>query len=236
VVTRALSLAVEFCLLAASLVAFGALLVPGSRAGRVAFRAMVWGAAAALLASLATIVLGLDVVWLMDAWRVDVTSQAVKAVITAGLLGSVLATRQDSDEWHHVRAVGPFFRLACATALAAAASAGDLLVLWLTLDLGTAALVMAVAVGGGWSARERVVRRLVQSWLPSSVLLLLGVILLGAVAGTTRFVDLEAILPELRASPVVQLGLALVLGSIVIRALRCVALLMPAGPRLTVDG
>ena len=228
-VTRALSLAVEFCLLAANLVAFGALLAPGSRAGRVAFRAMVWGAVAALLASLATMVLRLDVVWLMDAWRVDAMSQAVKAVIMAGLLGSVLVTRQDSDEWHDARAVGPFFRLACASALAAAASAGDLIVLWIALDLGTAALVISVAVGGRWSAREMVVRRLVQSWLPSSVLMLLGVILLAAVAGATRFVDLEAILPGLRDSPVVQLGLLLVLGSIVIRAVRCVALLLPAG-------
>ena len=77
--------------------------------------------------------------------------------------------------------------------------------------------------------REKVVSRLVQSWLPSSVLMLLGVILLAAVAGATRFVDLEAILPGLRDSPVVQLGLLLVLRSMLVRAVRCVALLLPTG-------
>lgn len=234
--TRLLSVSVELCLLAAGLVAFGALLAPGSGAGRVAFRAMVGGAAAALLTSLATMALRLDVVWLMDAWRVDTTTQAVKAVIAAGLLASVLATRQDSDEWHLVRAVGPFFRLAAAGAMTAAASAGDLIVLWLALDIATAALLLAVAVGGRWSAREKSVRRMVQVWLPSSVLMLLGVILLTAVSGATRLVDLEAVLPELRRSPVVVLGVALVLGSIVGRAVRFVALLLPAGTRLTADG
>lgn len=233
--TRALSLSVELCLLVALLVAFGALLAPGSRAGRVAFRAMVWGAAAALLASVGTLVLRLDVVWLMDAWRVDLTTQVVKAVIMAGLLGSVLATRQDSDEWHNVRAVGPFFRLACALALTAVASAGDLIVLWLALDIATAALVLSVAVGGRWSAREKLVRRMVQSWLPASALMLLGVILLAAVSGATRLVDLEAVIPEMRRSPVVLLGVVLVLGSILVRAVRLVALMLPAGARLTAD-
>jgi len=227
VVTRALSLSVEWCLLVADLVAFGALLVPGGRAGRVAFRAMVWGASTALMAALATAVLRIDQVWLMDAWRVTVTTQLVKAVIMAGLLGSVLATREDSDEWHNVRAVGPFFRLMCATALAAAASAGDLVVLWLALDLGTAALVLAVAVGGRWSAREKAVRRIVQSWLPSSALMLLGVVLLAAAAGASRFVDLEGIVPALRDRPVVLFGLLLIVGSLAVRALRCVAVLLP---------
>lgn len=233
--TRALSLAVEMCLATALLVAFGALLTAGSRAGRVAFQAMVWGAALALALALGTMAMRLDEVWLMDAWHVDVMTQGVKAVIMAGLLLSIVTTRQDSGEWRNVRAVGPFFRLFCAAALVAAASAADLVVLWITLDIGTAALVLSVALGGRWSTRERVVRRLVQSWLPSSVVLLLGVILLAAFAGATRYVDLEGILPELRGSPVVMLGLTLVIGSILVRALRCVALLMPVGSRLTAD-
>jgi hypothetical protein len=81
-----------------------------------------------------------------------------------------------------------------------------------------------------------VVRGMVQAWLPSSVTMLLGVILLAAVSGATRFVDLEGVIPEMRRSPVVLLGVVLVLGSILVRALRCVALLVPVGIRHAADG
>jgi NADH:ubiquinone oxidoreductase subunit 2 (subunit N) len=218
---RAASLAVEACLGVAALVAFVALLAGSARAGRAARRAACWGAAAALVAALATITS--DAVWFFEALRVDASTQAMKAVVAAGLLLSML--RRERAGFAQSSAVGPFFALVCAAALALAASAGDLLVLWIALEIGSAALLIAVAAGGSWSTREALVRRLVSSWLPTSLVLLLGTVLLAAIAGATRFADLETLLPDLRREPVVVTGMVLIVGAIFARAVRFVAIL-----------
>jgi len=225
VVTRFLSLAAEIPLVVANAVAFGALLVQGARAGRVAHRALTWGAAVALAGVLLTLVLQLDAVWLMEAWRVEPPAQVFKALILAGTLASVKVSRDSSQDWHAERATGPLFRLVCASGLVGAAGAGDLLVLWLSLDVATAALVLEVATAGRWSQREKVVRRMITTWLPASLVMLLGIIVLAALSGSTRLYLLERALPELRGAPAVTAAVLLMAGSALVRAARLVALL-----------
>jgi len=223
-VTRYLSLSGEMVLAAANMVAFVALLLPGGRGGRAAHRALTWGAAAALLAVLATLVLKLDAVWLMEAWRAEPAAQAFKAVILAGALVSVRESRH-SEDWRVERATGPVFRLVCVSGLVVAAGAGDLLVLWLAIDVATAALVLEIATAGRWSRRERLVRRMMTAWLPSSLVMLLGIIVLAGLGGSTRLVDLELVLPALRGEPAVAVAIALVAVSVLVRTARLVALL-----------
>jgi len=226
VVVRAANLAVELCLAGANAVAFVALLVHGSRAGRVAWRAMVWGVWAALAAAIGTMALRPDDQWLFDAWRVTTATQALKALALLGLLLSLAATRRDTEEWSLARAVGPFFRLACVTGLDVAISAADLVVLWLALELTTIALLLAVAVGGRWAGRYAMVHRLVAVWLPTSLLLLCGIILLAAAGGTTRYVGLETTLPTFHGAAVVTVGIALIAAAVLARAGRAVRLLL----------
>lgn len=222
---RGLALSVEVVVGVANVVAFGALLAHGSRAGRIAWRAMTWGGAAALVAALATLLMRTDDAWLMDAWRTEPGPQLVKALIVLGLLVSAEITRRYGDEWSTSRAAEPFFRLVCVAGLVAAASAADLLLLWIALDIATAALVLMVASVGRWSTREKTVRRMLAVWLPSSLVMLLGVILLAATGGSTRYEVLANTLPGLRDSLAVMLGMLLVTGSILARSLRLVALL-----------
>ena len=223
-VTRYLSLAPELCLAVANLVGFVALLVQGARAGRVAHRALAWGSAAALLAALATLIAGTDATWLMEAWRSDFRAQLFKAGILAGALVSVRVSRGGED-WRAERATGPVFRLACVTGLVAVAGAGDLLVLWLACDLATAALVLEIATAGRWSRREKLVRRMVAAWLPASLVMLFGFIMLSGIGGSTRLADLELVLPAYRAEPAVLAGLALAALSVLVRAVRLATLL-----------
>ena len=222
--TRYLSLAPELCLVVANLVGFAALLAQGARAGRVAHRALAWGSAAALVAVLATLIAGTDAVWLMEAWRADLRAQLFKAGILAGALVSVRVSRGGED-WRVERATGPVFRLACVTGLFAGVGAGDLLVLWLAFDVATAALVLEIATAGRWSRREKLVRRMVAAWLPASLVMLLGFIMLSGMGGSTRLVDLELVLPAYRAEPAVLAGLTLAVGSVLVRAVRLATLL-----------
>jgi hypothetical protein len=55
--------------------------------------------------------------------------------------------------------------------------------------------------------------------------LLLGTVLLAAIAGATRLADLETLLPDLRREPVVVTGMVLIVGAIFARAVRFVAIL-----------
>lgn len=223
-VTRALSLSVEACLAASNLVMYGALLSQGARAGRIAHATLKIGAWAALAAAVLTLILRTDAMWLMDGWRADQAAQFVKAAIVAGLLVSVRISERNSKDWPESRVTGPLFRLACASGLIAATSAGDLLVSWIALDIASAAMILEVATAGRWSQRELAVRRMVSTWLPTSLLLLLAVILLAGMGGTTRYVNLEVTLPEYAASPAVIAGVVLAAGSILVRVLRLVML------------
>jgi formate hydrogenlyase subunit 3/multisubunit Na+/H+ antiporter MnhD subunit len=140
------------------------------------------------------------------------------------LLVSVRISERTGRDWPEARVTGPLFRLACASGLIAATSSGDLLVSWIALDIATAAMILEVATAGRWSQRELAVRRMVSTWLPTSLLLLLAVILLAGMGGATRYVELEVTLPEYAASPAVIAGVALAAGSILVRVLRLVTL------------
>ena len=222
--TRWLSLGPELCLAAANTLGFLALLVGGPRAGRLAHRALSWGVALALLAAIATLVAGNDAVWLMEAWRAEPRAQLFKALILAGALVSVRVSHGGED-WRPERVTGPLFRLGCVSGLIAVAGAGDVLVLWLACDVASAALVLEIATAGRWSRREKLVRRMVAAWLPASLVMLLGLVIVAGVAGSTRLVDLELALPGYRTEPAVLAGLALAIGSLLVRTARLAALL-----------
>lgn len=217
VVPRLASLSVELLLGTATVVSFVALAAGGRGAGRVCRAATLWGTGLALLA--AGLTLGSDAVWLLGALRIDFTSQALKILIAAALLLSTVRSRR-TDAFAQERTTGPCFRLIGVTALAVAASAGDLLVLWLALDIASAAAVTVVATAGSWHANEEPVRRLAATWLTTSLLLVLGIVLAAAFAGATRFTELEGRLTETGTYPIMLAAGALIVGSIGVRVFR----------------
>lgn len=221
VIAREASLVVEACLVLAAGVAFVAMLMGGPRAGPLARRAMLIGSVAAFIAALLT--LASDAVWFFEALRVDLFTQVLKALIALGLI--VLAARRPAPDVAP-RAVLPFFVLVAALGLCLAAGAGDLLVLWIALDIASAAIVLAVATGGSAERSAGEVRRLLAAWLPWSLVMLLGIILTAAIAGTTRLTDLETIMPTLHALPIAVTGVALICLSIVLRGARYVSVLL----------
>ena len=217
---RVMSLSVELALGLATAAAFAGVIAGGPRAARWSRIVTLAGAAAAFVAAVVT--LGADAVWFFEALRMSAFTQALKGGIAAALLASVLRPRP-GDAFARARTVDPFFRLVVAMALSVAASAGDIVVLWIALDIASLAGIIAVATAGGWSASEAAVRAMVRTWLPSSLACALGVIVVGGIAGATRFTDLEVAIPELRGEPALLLGLALIGGSIVARAARFAA-------------
>lgn len=221
VIPREASLAVEACLALAAGVAFFAMLIGGPRAGPLARRAMLVGAIAAFIAALLT--LTSDAVWFFESLRVDLVTQLLKALIALGL--AVLAVRRPAADIAP-RAVLPFFIIIAAFGLCLAAGAGDLLVLWIALDIASAAIVLAVATGGSAERSAGEVRRLLAAWLPWSLVMLLGIVMTAAIAGTTRLTDLETIMPTLRTLPVALTGVALICLSVLIRGARYVAVLL----------
>jgi NADH-quinone oxidoreductase subunit N len=219
VIPREASLAVELCLGAAAAASFAAMLMRSPRAGTIAWRAMLLGGIAAAIAAVLTF--RIDAVWFFEALRVDTMTQALKGLIAVGVV--VTAARRPSAD---PRAVVPFFALVAALGLSLAAGAGDLVVLWIALDIASAALVLAVATGGRAQERAVEVRRLLGAWLPMSLLMLLGIIMTAGIAGSTRLTDLETILPSMRGVPVALVGVVLIALSIVIRGARYVAVLL----------
>ncbi len=221
VIPREGSLAVEACLVLAMGVAFVAMLMGGPKAGPLARRALLGGSVAAFVAALLT--LTTDAVWFFEALRVDLMTQMLKALVAAGVFA--LAARRPAPDIAP-RAVLPFFILVAALGLCLAVGAGDLLVLWIALDIASAAIVLAVATGGSAERNAGEVRRLLASWLPWSLVMLLGIVMTAAIAGTTRLTDLETIMPSLHALPIAVAGVALICLSIVIRGARYVAVLL----------
>ena len=221
VIPREASLAVEACLVLAAGMAFVAMLMGGPRAGPLARRAMLIGGVAAVVAALLT--LTSDAVWFFEALRVDLVTQSLKGLIALGVV--VLAARRPAPDIAP-RAVLPFFVLVAAFGLCIAAGAGDLLVLWIALDIASAAIVLAVATGGSAERSAGEVRRLLAAWLPWSLVMLLGIIMTAAIAGTTRLTELETIMPTLHALPIAVTGVALICLSIVLRGARYVSVLL----------
>jgi NADH-quinone oxidoreductase subunit N len=205
---RWLAVAPELALAAALLVAFGAVLAAGERAGRVARGAWLGGAVAALIGAAATAGAADD--FLFAAYRVDAFTQYAKGLVLAGAVLAALAGRGETGAFGAARATAPFLRLAAVTTLVAAASAADLLLLWVLFELVAVAHVTALATEGRWSTNERAVRRLVAAWLPTSLVLGLGVMVTAARMETTRFVELEGAVPPL--------GVLLVLIALLARA------------------
>lgn len=190
-VGRAAALLPELALLLALGLSFLALLGGTARAGRLARAAWAFGATAALVAAIATVGRADD--FLFGAYRVDAFSQLIKAMVMCGALAAAYAARHE----HDARVTGPFLRLASVTALVAAASAADLVLLWILLELSTLAHVIVVASEGRRSDNERELRSLVAAWLPTSVVFALGAVIAGAEAETTRFAEIEGLLPAL---------------------------------------
>lgn len=214
-VIRALSLLPEACLGVAGSIVFAALVAAGSRAGRVAHRAALTGAALAVVSAILT--LRADDQWLFAAYRVDLVSQIAKAAIGGGILMTALLGRRAGDPFSGARAVGPFFRLVAALALCVAASAADLLALWLAVETATAALLVVLAAEGRWSSVEKLVRRLVAGVLPSALLIGLGVVVMAGVAGSTRYEDLLGSLAIQYARPTFLVAATLAVWSLVAR-------------------
>jgi NADH:ubiquinone oxidoreductase subunit 2 (subunit N) len=220
VMPRALTLGVEAALALSTGAAFAGLLSGGPRAARLSRLVTITGAALALLLALLTT--GSDTVWLFEALRVNALTQSIKAVVALALLLSVLRPRP-GDAYARSRTVDPFFRLVAATALCVAASAGDLLVLWIALDIASLAAIVAVATAGGWNASGPAVRSMLRAWLPASLATALGAILLGALAGATRFTDIGTAWHEISAEPVLFIGIALMVVGIAARVIRFAA-------------
>ncbi len=181
----------ELALAPALLVAFAAVLWGGPNAGRAARTAWLAGAAAALAAALRTHAAADD--FLFGAYRVDAFTQFAKALVVAGSLVAAFAGRAEDAAFGAARATGPFLRLAAPTSLVAAASAADLVVLWLLVELATVAHLIAAATEGRWATHAHAVRRLVAAWLPTAAVFALGVVMVGARHGTTRFAELEGV-------------------------------------------
>ncbi len=207
-VTRWVGVLPELVLAVALVLAFGAALRARAPAGRVARLAWVGGAAGSLAAAVAAHGVADD--FLFAAYRVDPYTQFIKAVVSAGALVAALAARGEGGAHVDARVTGPFLRLAALTTLIAAASAADLLILWVLLELVAVAHIAALATEGRWSVNAALVRRSVAGWLPTALVLGLGVVLTGAEAETLRLPDLEGIAPN----P----GIALVLLAILVRA------------------
>ncbi|HEY2805254.1 MAG TPA: hypothetical protein VGI92_05285 [Gemmatimonadales bacterium] len=221
VVPREASLAVEACLALAAIAAFSGMVIGGPRSGRNAHRAVLIGGIAALVAALLT--WRIDAIWFFEAFRVDRVTQSLKALICIGLI--VFAIRPGTTDVRG-RAVPSFFAIVCALGLVLSAGAGDLIILWIVLDIASAALVLSVATGGSAEARGAEVRRLIGAWLPMSLIMLVGIIITAAIGGATRLTDLETALPGLRENPAALTGVALIAVSILLRGARCVAVLL----------
>lgn len=212
-IPREASLAVEGCLGVALATAYLGMLMRGPRGAALAQRALLGGGIAALLAAVLT--LRSDAVWFFDALRVDTLTQTLKGLVASGVI--VIALR---------RPVAPFFILVAATGLTLAAGAGDLLVLWVALDIASAAVVLAVATGSESVGRMAEVRRLVFAWLPMSLLMLLGIIMTAGLAGSTRLTDIETVLPSMRGLPIAVAGVTLITISILLRGARYIAVVL----------
>lgn len=193
-VTRALALLPELVLAVAMVPAFAAVLSGGAHAGRLARGAWVAGAAGALAAAVASIAVADD--FFFSAYRVDAFSQLVKALVLVGALAAAMRSRADDGAWGDARATGPLLRLLAVSTFVAAASAADLLLLWVLFEVAAVAHLVTVATEGRWSLHEGQVRRLVATWLPTAVIFALGCVMAGAEAETTRFDELEGALPS----------------------------------------
>jgi NADH:ubiquinone oxidoreductase subunit 2 (subunit N) len=193
------------------------LLAGGPRAARVSRQVTLAASMAALLLALLT--LGTDAIWFFEALRITLLSQVIKGLVAAVLLLGVMRPRP-GDAFARSRTVDPFFRLVAATALCVAASAGDLIVLWLAVDTASLALIASVAAAGGWNTSGPAVRRMVGAWLPGSLLTALGAILVSALAGSTRFTDVGTAWHDIQGEPVLFIGIALMAAGIGVRVLR----------------
>ncbi len=178
----------ELCLLAALAVAFAAMLVTGPRAGRVARAAVFSGCAAALVAAVVTRHGGREFLFL--AYRVDALSQLAKVSV---LLGALLAASASYEEsrFAGLRTTSPFFLLATTMALVLAVSTVDLLALPLVLCLAAFAAIVLASSVGSWAALAKVVRRALSGWLGAAGASLVGAIIVGAAAETTRLAPMR---------------------------------------------
>ncbi len=204
-VTRLAPLLSEFCLLAALVVAFGAMLVTGPRAGRVARAAVFSGCAAALVAAVVTRHAGREFLFL--AYRVDALSQLAKVAVLLGALLAATASYEES-RFAGLRTASPFFLLATTLALVLSVSTVDLLALPLVLCLAAFSAIVLASSVGSWAALEKVVRRALSGWLGAAGAAMLGAIIVGAAAETTRLSPMGWALAEAPRSAILA-GLAL---------------------------
>ena len=207
--SRVVGLAPEVALVLTAIMLF--VMMPGG-SRRAPLVVAVVGGIVALAAAVAT--LGVGDEFLYVAYRVDAFSQAVKAVVLAGMLVAAgvggTATRPGP------RAEELFFLVVAALGLAAAASLADTLALFLALEIASAAM-MALAGLGIVAEGRRGWGRLVRTTLVPSALGALGLALLTGATGATRLTDVTAALAGDAAHPAALAGAALVLAGLLVR-------------------
>lgn len=181
--TRWLTLLPEIVLSLALLLAFGALLVAGPRAGRAARFALFAGVGTALVASLVSREAADE--FLFHAYRIDPLSQLIKTMVLTGSLLAAVATRGE-DRWVTMRTTSPFFHLVTSLALVLGASLVDVLALSLAMWMAAIASMLVASSVGRWSVLEKVVRRALAGWLGALVVSLAGGIMAAALSQSTR--------------------------------------------------
>lgn len=212
---RAVSLLPELVVVLGLAFAFGALLAGIPRAGRVARTALRVTALAGLLAAVLT--RNMVDEYLFLAYRIDSFSQYAKALVFSAALLPLVAAPGFSEH-DDARFGAPFFSLVATAGAVAAASAADLLLLWLVLEAVGVAFVLTAAAEGEWRARERLMEGELVRWLVPSMLMMLGIVMVGALAGTTRFTDLTDLISDVQAEPAGSAGMLMVLAALGWRA------------------
>lgn len=212
---RFVALAPEIVLGVGLAVSCVSLLRGGHRAGRMARLALLAAALGALVAALLT----RNVVdeFLFLAYRIDAFSQYSKALVLGAVLLAAVAGGT-KPPWHDERVGAPFFGMVAAAGAVAAASATDLVLLWLSLEAVGVAFVLTAAAEGEWSSRAAAIHDELMRWLAPSLLVMLGLVLVAALAGTTRFTDLADLAQDVQSEPAGAAGMLMVLAGLAWRA------------------
>lgn len=194
--------------LALALMALAAL-AGGPRRGRWSRRFVTAGLLGSLGAASWTLATGASDDFLFAAYRIDGFSQLAKALVAALVLLANLAGRGDDGQWADARGDSPLFAGLTAMGLTMTASAADLVVLLLTLEVAGLAFVGHVAAGGRRAGAESPARRVLIPRLAATALMFTGVVLLAGIAGSTRFDDVGVVLRDPDAPVVWLAGVAL---------------------------
>jgi NADH-quinone oxidoreductase subunit N len=203
-VTRYAALLPEVVLGLTGLVVFAVLLGRGAaRAARARLLTQL-GALLMLAACVVTADAALDIFWL--AYRVDAFSQVVKGAVALGLLLATFVVADGAGQREDARGELFFFLITSSGGLVVMASAVEAVALYLALEIASFSLIVLVPLREGFPGGREAALKFLFVGLGSSVITLLGLVILVGLTGTTQLTQMALVFPRLAGEPALLFG------------------------------